>query len=58
MKCGFCGLPCRPEEGDVEVPVPNDLKTMWVHKVCHMQFLSDRWSDEVDRRLDNTVATG
>ena len=42
----------------MEVPVPNNAKTMWVHKVCHAQYLEDRWSDEIDRRLDSTVATG
>ena len=58
MKCGFCGSPCHPEQGDEEVPVPNNKKMMWVHKMCHTQFLADRWSDEVDRRIDNTAATG
>ncbi len=50
MKCAFCELPCHPAD-DSEVPLPNSKRKVWVHKMCHMQWLSDRWSEEIDRQM-------
>lgn len=59
MKCAFCGSPCHPLEGDYEAPLAkNSERKAWMHPLCHSQYLQDRWSDEIDRRLDNTPATG
>ena len=48
MRCNYCDHPVYPpDEGGRDN-----------HALCEMQGVEDRWSEEIDRRLDNTPATG
>ncbi len=48
MRCKYCDHPVYPPDEDGRDN----------HVQCEMQGVEDRWSDEIDRRLESTPATG